>query len=161
MLTYQTLISQVKQHSKKLHQCLGAISNTMPSYDPTPTEDTRQITHLNFLEVEITENFYVSDVYPNIHHSTIARAWEQPRCPSCLTAATQRSRTPTQVDHVDVGELGGLSDRAGGWNTVSRRSALPCGLLPGPEWSHLQLLQSRSGPVAVCAEPASGPTLPG
>ena len=101
---------------------------------------------------------------------------------------------------MDVGELGGLSDRAGGWNTVSRRSALPCGLLPGPEWSHLQLLQSRSGecptaqakswqpgigplglaigvgqaqvlrfissfcfpgPVAVCAEPASGPTLPG
>lgn len=105
-----------------------------------------------------------------------------------------------QVDHVDVGELGGLSDRAGGWNTVPRRSALPCGLLPGPEWSHLQLLQSRSGecptaqakswqpgigplglaigvgqaqvlrfislscfpgPAAVCAEPASGPTLPG
>lgn len=66
-----------------------------------------------------------------------------------------------RVDHVDFGELGGLSDRAGGWKTVPRRSALPCGLLPGPEWSHLQLLQSRSGPAAVCAEPASGPTLPG
>ena len=49
----------------------GAISNTMPSYDPTPTEDTRQITDLNFVEVELTENVYVSDVYPNVHHSTV------------------------------------------------------------------------------------------
>lgn len=47
-----------------------------------------------------------------------------------------------QVDHVDPGELGGLSDRAGGWNTVPRWSTLPCGLLLGPRRSQLQLLQS-------------------
>ena len=34
------------------------------------------------MEVEITENFYVSDVYPNIHRSVIARTWKQLRCPS-------------------------------------------------------------------------------
>lgn len=47
-----------------------------------------------------------------------------------------------QVDHVDSGECGGLSDRVGGWDAVSRWSALPCGLLLGPGWSQLQLLQS-------------------
>lgn len=55
-----------------------------------------------------------------------------------------------QVDHVDAGELCGLSDRAGGWNAVPRWSALPCGLLPGPRRSQLQLLQSRSG---ECPQP--------
>lgn len=49
-----------------------------------------------------------------------------------------------QVDHVDPGDLGGLSGRAGGWNAVPRWTALPCGLLPGPWRSQLQLLQSRS-----------------
>ena len=46
---------------------------------PLKTQDRM---HWNFLEVEITENFYVSDVYPNIHRSVIARTWKQPRCPS-------------------------------------------------------------------------------
>ena len=42
-----------------------------------------------------------------------------------------------QADHVDFGELGGLSGRAGSWNTVPRWSVLPCGLLPGPRRSRL------------------------
>lgn len=50
-----------------------------------------------------------------------------------------------QADHVDPGELGGLNSRAGGWNVVPRWSVLPCGLLPGPRRSQLQLLQSPSG----------------
>lgn len=50
-----------------------------------------------------------------------------------------------QADHVDRGELGGLSGRAGGWNTVPRWSVLPWGLLPGPRRSELQLLPSCSG----------------
>lgn len=72
-----------------------------------------------------------------------------------LRGATEES----QVDHVDPGELGGLGDRAGGWNTVPGWSALPRGLLPGPGRSQLQLLQSRSGQVAQGTEPASGRTL--
>lgn len=46
---------------------------------------------------------------------------------------------------MDPGKLGGLNGRAGGWNAVPRWSALPCGLLPGPWRSQLQLLQSPSG----------------
>lgn len=45
---------------------------------------------------------------------------------------------------MDPGDLGDLSGRAGGWNAVPRWTALPCGLLPGPWRSQLQLLQSRS-----------------
>lgn len=66
-----------------------------------------------------------------------------------------------QADHVDPGELGGLNSRAGGWNMVPRWSVLPCGLLPGPRRSQLQLLQSPSGQMAHNTEQASGRPLPG
>lgn len=50
-----------------------------------------------------------------------------------------------QADHVDPGKLAGLCGRTGGWNTVSRWSALLYCLLPGPGRSQIQLLQPSSG----------------
>lgn len=56
---------------------------------------------------------------------------ELPSCEAWLLAVL------VEAGVVDPGELGGLSGRAGGWNTVPRWSALPCGLLPGPRRSQL------------------------
>lgn len=60
-----------------------------------------------------------------------------------------------QADHVDPGELAGLSGRAGDWNTVSRWSVLPYCLLPGPRRNQLQLLQPSSGHIAYGDEQSS------
>ena len=83
VLINQTLISQ---NNIQVRSVPGAPSDTMPSYEPTRTEDTRHKTdnafklfgsgnHWKFVCLTCTPVF-IAALF------TTARAWKQPRCPS-------------------------------------------------------------------------------